>query len=129
MRNFACVAALLLLSSLAATAAIPIVNSSTIDYGAQQITINGSGFNPRGTAPSVLFNNVLEVPLTFTDSQVVAAVPQGTVAGSYRVRIVNSQANFYDFDVTYGAVGFAGKPASDLPVTTYLADYDASNVP
>jgi len=28
-----------------------------------------------------------------------------------------------------GAIAFAGKPASNLPVTTYLSDFDASNVP
>src|SRR5215475_9508211 len=27
-----------------------------------------------------------------------------------------------------GAITFAGKPASNLPVTTYLSDFDASNV-
>ena len=35
-------------------------------------------------------------------------MPAGTQAGSYRLKITNSQGNFYEFDVTYGAVGPQG---------------------
>ncbi|MFY9561698.1 MAG: LamG-like jellyroll fold domain-containing protein [Terriglobales bacterium] len=108
MRCFASTVAVLLLSSLFAAASVPVVNNSSINYTAQQITINGSGFSPKGTAPTVLFNNIVIPPLSFSDLQVVAPVPSGTVAGSYRLRITNSQGNFYEFDVTYGAVGPQG---------------------
>lgn len=108
MRHLACIAAVLLLTSLFAAAATPVVNNSTIDYTAQQITISGSGFSPKGIAPAVLFNNVAITPVSFSDSQIVAPVPSGTVPGSYRLRITNSQGNFYEFDLTYGAVGPQG---------------------
>jgi Collagen triple helix repeat (20 copies)/IPT/TIG domain len=91
-----------------ATASTPLVNNSSIDYVAQRITVNGSGFNPKGVAPTVLFNNVAITPVSFSDSQIVAPVPNGTAAGSYRLRITNSQGNVYEFDVTYGAVGPQG---------------------
>lgn len=56
-------AAVLQLSALFAAAAapvVPVVNNSTINYSLSpnQITVNGSGFKPSSTAPTVLFNNV-----------------------------------------------------------------------
>src|SRR5262249_15048401 len=53
-------------------------------------------------------NNTNLTILSFSDSQVVAALPAGTQPGSYRLRITTSQGNFYEFDVTYGAVGPQG---------------------
>lgn len=98
------------LSSLFAAAATPVVNNSVINYGVtpNQITINGSGFQPQSAAPTVLFNNSTLTVVSFTNMQVVANLPSGTSAGSYRLRITNSQGNFYEFDVTYGAVGPQG---------------------
>ncbi len=105
--------AFLLLSSLFATAAspvIPVVNNSTIDYGLNpnRITINGSGFRPSSAAPTVLFNNVNLTIISSSNTQVVANLPASTQAGTYRVRVTNSQSNFYESGVTYGAVGPQG---------------------
>lgn len=110
MRHFVFNAAVLLLSSLFAAAATPVVNNSVINYSVSpnQITINGSGFQPQSAAPTVLFNNVTLTLGSFSNAQVVANLPTGTSAGSYRLRITNSQGNYYEFDVTYGAVGPQG---------------------
>ncbi|MGA3194981.1 MAG: IPT/TIG domain-containing protein, partial [Terriglobales bacterium] len=102
---------LLLTSLLAAAAPQPVVNSDIINYGVSpnEITINGSAFSTSGTAPTVLFNNINVAPLvSFTNKQIVARLPAGTPAGSYRLRITNSQGNFYEFDVTCGATGPQG---------------------
>jgi hypothetical protein len=58
MPTFALIATFLLLSSLFAVAATPLVNNSSINYSLSpnQITINGSGFSPQGRSPTVLFN-------------------------------------------------------------------------
>jgi hypothetical protein len=110
MRHFTFTAAVLLFVSSFAAAATPVVNSSVINYSAapNQITIAGSGFSPQGKTPTVLFNNVNLTVVSFSDTQIVANLPTGTQAASYRLRVTNSQGNFYEFDVTYGAVGPQG---------------------
>jgi Collagen triple helix repeat (20 copies)/IPT/TIG domain len=110
MRHFALIT-VMLFGSLVATAATPVVNNSTLTYTSapNQITINGSGFSPQGKVPTVLFNNASLSPLvSFSDTQIVANLPAGTQAASYRLRITNSQGNYYEFSVTYGAVGPQG---------------------
>jgi hypothetical protein len=112
MRYFVLPAVLLLTSLFAAGASsLPVVDDTTINYGVNpsQITINGSGFISKGSAPTVLFNNVSLAPLvSFTNLQIVANLPTGTGAGTYRLRITNSHGDYYEFDVTYGAVGPQG---------------------
>jgi hypothetical protein len=92
MPTFALIATFLLLSSLFAVAATPLVNNSSINYSLSpnQITINGSGFSPQGRSPTVLFNNATLSLVSFTDLQIVAGLPSGTSAGTYRLRVINS---------------------------------------
>jgi hypothetical protein len=110
MRSFVSIVSTVMLASLFAAAATPVVNNSTINYGVSpnQITIAGSGFSPQGKTPTVLFNNLTLPLVSFTDTQIIATLPAGTQAASYRLRTTNSQGNFYEFDVTYGAVGPQG---------------------
>jgi hypothetical protein len=81
MRYFV-IPSVLLLTSLFAAATTPVVNNSSINYGVNpnQITINGSGFSPKSSAPMVLFNNVSLTLLSFIDLQIVANLPTGTHA-------------------------------------------------
>ena len=94
----------LLLVSNAAHAAIT-VNSTTIDYTSNLITIKGSSFSPGGGTPTVTLNGVTFALVWFTNTTILATLPSGTAAGSYRLRITNGGGEFYEFDVTYGAVG------------------------
>jgi Collagen triple helix repeat (20 copies)/IPT/TIG domain len=93
-------------------AALPLVlNNATINYGASpnQITINGTGFSNFGIAPTVLFNDVNVAPLvSFTNEQIVANLPVNTSAGTYRLKITNSEGKSRQFDVTSGSVGPPG---------------------
>jgi hypothetical protein len=100
---------ILLMSSfaIAVSPVMPIVNNSTIDYGLNRITINGSGFRPATAAPTVQFNNANLILVSSTNTQIVANLTT-TQAGDYRLRVTNSQGNFYEFAVTYGAVGPQG---------------------
>jgi Collagen triple helix repeat (20 copies)/IPT/TIG domain len=108
MRLFPLFPAFVLLTSLFAAASTPVVDKTSIDYTQKIISITGSGFSPKGIAPTVLFNNSPLTVTSFSDTQISGQVPTGTSAGSYRLRITNSQGNVYEFDVTYGAVGPQG---------------------
>src|SRR5207249_1853805 len=110
MRHITVTAAVLLLYSSFAAAATPVVNNSTIYYNTSpnQITIAGSGFSPQAKTPTVLFNNVGLSVVSFSDTQIIANLPSGTQAATYRLRVTNSQGNSYEFDVTYGAMGPQG---------------------
>ena len=46
----------------AAAPSTPVVNSTLINYIANQITIGGQNFSPSGVAPTVLFNGVSLAP-------------------------------------------------------------------
>src|SRR5436190_8849400 len=114
MRHITVTAAVLLLCSSFAAAATPVVNNSTINYNTSpnQITIAGSGFSPQAKTPTVLFNNVGLSVVSFSDTQIIANLPSGTQAATYRLRVTNSQGNSYEFDVTYGAMGPQGPVTS-----------------
>ena len=65
--------AVLFLSSLfvfAAPPATPIVNNTSINYTANQITLNGSDFSPTGKVPTVLINNVTLTLASFTNTAI-----------------------------------------------------------
>jgi hypothetical protein len=75
MHRFASIVAVLLLLPLFAAASAPIALNAIVNYGVSpnQITIDGSGFSPKGVAPQVIFNNGSLTPLvSFTDSVIVA---------------------------------------------------------
>ncbi len=96
----------LLLGSLFAAAATPLVNNSEINYTSNQITINGQGFSNN---PVVLFNAINLAPLvSATPQKIVANLPAATAPGTYRLNITNNAGNIYEFDVTFGAVGPQG---------------------
>src|SRR5438445_6958437 len=97
----------LLLSSLLAGAATPLVNNTSIDYTTNRITINGQNFSVN---PSVLFNAINLAPLvSATGQNIVANLPAGTQAATYRLRVTNNAGNIYQFDVTFGAVVRKGR--------------------
>ena len=100
--------AVLFLSALfvfAAPPATPLVNNTSINYPANQISISGLDFSPTGKAPIVLFNAITMTLASFTNTAIVANLPSGTAAGTYRLRITSSAGTFYEFDVSFGANG------------------------
>ena len=94
MRKIMLATFLLLTPCLGFGAVIPIltVNSATINYGANQVTFNGGGFEPLKKAPTVLFNGAPLTVNTFTNTQVVATLPAGTTAGTYATIVANNPA-------------------------------------
>lgn len=101
-------ATFLLLAPLVAFAATPAVTSGTINYATNQVTLIGSGFQPAKAAPTVTFNGVALTLNSAGNTQIVATLPTGTVAGTFDLTIKNSQGNSSDFDMTYGATGPQG---------------------
>ncbi len=101
---------LLLTPCLAFAAAIPIltVNNATINYGVNQVTFSGSGFEPAKKAPTVLFNGAPLTVNSYTNTQIVATLPAHTTAGTYAIIVANSLGEFNNFDLTYGAAGPQG---------------------
>ena len=101
---------LLVLVSTLSFAATPVtVNSASISYTANTITVTGQGFCAGGTLPSVVF---AKVALTVTtspcaDTSVVATLPV-QAQGSYSLTVTNGSGGSAAFDVTYGAVGPQG---------------------
>jgi hypothetical protein len=86
----------------------PVVNNGTINYQKNQVTLNGSGFEPAKTAPVVRLNGAALVLDSFTNAEIVATLPAKTPAGTYTLTVVNSEGGSTVFDLTYGATGPQG---------------------
>lgn len=91
-----------------AVATNPVVNNGTINYAANRVTLNGSGFEPATTAPVVRLNGAALVLDSFSNAEIVATLPAKTSAGSYSLTVTNSQGAATVFDLTYGAAGPQG---------------------
>jgi hypothetical protein len=103
------VVALSATSLFGATAAIvPVVNNGTINYGKNQVTLNGAGFEPASAAPVVRLNGAALVLDSFTNAEIVATLPAKTPAGTYTLTVVNSQGAGTVLDLTYGSEGPQG---------------------
>jgi hypothetical protein len=95
-------------SFLSAAVSVPVVNNGTINYGKNQVTLNGSGFEPAKAAPVVRLNGAALVLDSFSNAEIVATLPAKTAAGTYTLTVVNSQGGSTVFDLTYGATGPQG---------------------
>jgi hypothetical protein len=107
MRRIA-TAVLLLLAPLVALAAVPVVNSGTINYQTNQITLTGTGFEPAKAKPTVQFNGATLALVSFSNTQVVATLPAAVTPGTFNLTVTNSQGNGVDFNMTYGPTGPQG---------------------
>jgi len=90
----------LLLVPIAAIAN-PVVQSGTVNYAANQVTLTGSGFQPNKTAPTVLFDGAKPKVDSSSDALIVATRPSKTAAGTFRLTVKDSLGNFANFDLTY----------------------------
>ena len=90
----AMVALVLLTFAVSAYGSTPqpvIINNVAINYTNNQLTIDGSGFDPAAKAPTVNFNGANLTLVSFTNNVVVAKLPAGTTAGTYQLNVTNSQ--------------------------------------
>ncbi len=108
MRRIMLATLLVLVPWFANAASTPVVNSGTINYLTNQITLTGSGFQPAKAKPTVLFDGAGLTLSTFSNTQIVATLPAATPAGSFSLTVTNSAGNSAVFDMTYGATGLQG---------------------
>ncbi len=101
---------LLLLAPLSTfgAAANPVVQSGTINYTSNQVTLTGSNFQPEKNGPTVLFDGTDLKVDSSSDTQIVATLPANTPAGTFRLTVKDSSGNSSKFDLTYGAAGPQG---------------------
>jgi len=102
------VLAFLFLAVSARSATGPLIFSAVVHNSANQIIITGNGFSPAGTAPIVTLDGTRLVLVSFTDQSVLANMPTGLNAGSYRLGLTNSSGQNPTITVTIGAVGPTG---------------------
>ena len=72
------------------------------------ISITGKHFDPSGIAPTVTLDNTELALVSATNQIVVANLPSGLAAGSYRLTLTISAGESAVFDVTIGAAGPTG---------------------
>jgi RHS repeat-associated protein len=99
----------------------PMVTSVSPASGVagQQVTINGSGFQPtRGAGSYVYFNNVTATVNSWTDAQIVATVPLGAGTGPVAV-YVNGWSNLDQVFTTPDPIVTSVSPSSG-PVGTQV---------
>ena len=113
-------AALLALAPSVSFGGIPIltVNNTTINYGTNQVTINGFAFEPFKKAPAVIMAGGSLAIVSYTDTQIVATLPTTIAAGNYGIVVRNAIGELFPFVITYGSVGpqgLQGPPGSVGP--------------
>ncbi len=87
----------------------PVIDSGTINYVSNQLTLTGSGFEPSKKQPVVQFNGNPLTLVSASDAQIVAQLPAVVVPGTFDVTITPSGCGSIDFNMTYGAVGPQGQ--------------------
>jgi hypothetical protein len=100
--------ALLLFAPPLAVAAVPVVQSGTINYVTNQITLTGSAFQPAKAKPTVLFDGTALTVTSSTNTQIIATLPAGVAPGTFDLTVSNSGGNSVVFDMSYGAIGPQG---------------------
>jgi hypothetical protein len=76
----------LLLVPIAAIAN-PVVQSGTVNYAANQVTLTGSGFQPNKAAPTVFFGGAKLKIDSSSNAQIVATLSSKTAAGTFRLTV------------------------------------------
>ena len=65
----------------------PAVNSGTINYQTNQVTLIGAGFKPATTAPTVAFSNTALSLVSATNNQIVAKLPGSVAPGTFSITV------------------------------------------
>jgi len=102
-------------------AQVPTIASVRIAYGiptpsTNTITIIGNFFNPKGIAPSVVMGvTALTVNPGFTNTKIVATLPNNLAAGAYLLTVMNHPySNSGVFVVNNGKAGLQGQGTTGL---------------
>lgn len=98
-----------------ATASVPVVNSGTINYNTNQITLTGSGFEPTTAAPTVEFNGAALSLVSASNIQIVAKLPSSVPPGTFNITVTTKSGKSAVFDMTYGATGPQGPSGPQGP--------------
>jgi trimeric autotransporter adhesin len=98
----------LICSAAMAYAQTPTIVSTIVNSTTKQITITGVSLTPATGSPVVKLDGVVLTLVSSSSSQIVADLPTGLAAGTYRLAVNNGSATPAAFDVAYGAVGPTG---------------------
>jgi len=100
----------LFLSSNLFASVTPDVTNTSVNSGVTQLTINGTGFAPTNSAPTVVLGTSTLSVVSFSDTQIVATLPTNEPSGSYELSVTDAGggAKTTTFGVTIGAVGPTG---------------------
>jgi len=114
MKRYLCTLLLLVSApSFAAVVTPVVIDSVSINYTINTITITGQGFCADLKAPTVTFNGrkLRLVTTVCSRTSAVANLPAQQL-GSYSLTVTNGSEGAATFDVTYGAVGLQGPQGS-----------------
>jgi hypothetical protein len=101
-------AAWLISSAALVHAQTPTIVSTTINSTTKQITIIGTDLLPTSGSPVVHLDRALLTLVSSSSTQILASLPTGLTAGSFRLTVSNGTSTPGVFDSTYGAVGPQG---------------------
>src|ERR1700722_11036745 len=108
IRKSAAAIAWLICSAVMAQAQTPTIVSAIVNPAVGQITIVGTNLAPATGAPVVKLDLITLTLVLFSSAQIVADLPAGLTAGTYRLTVNNGSATAGVFDVSDGVVGPQG---------------------
>jgi hypothetical protein len=108
IRNLGAAVAWLICSAAMAYAQTPTIVSAIVNSATKQITITGVSLTPATGAPVVKLDSITLTLVSSSSALIVADLPTGLAAGTYRLVVNNGSATPGVFDVTNGAVGAQG---------------------
>jgi hypothetical protein len=92
---------LLLTPRLVFAATALVIDTATVNCTANEVVVNGSGFKPASTAPTVQLGGTTLIVITSTNTQIVADMPVDLAkAGTFSLNVTNSQGSSGSFDVS-----------------------------
>ena len=97
----------LICSAAMAHAQTPTIVSAIVNSATKQITITGTSLTATG-APVVKLDSTTLTLVSSSSTQIVANLPAGLAAGTYRMTVSNGSGTVGVFDVSNGVVGPQG---------------------
>ena len=114
IRKLEMAVAWLICSAVMAHAQTPTIVSAIVNSATKQITITGASLTATG-APVVKLDSATLTLVSSSSTQIVANLPAGLAAGTYRMTVSNGSGTQGLFDVTNGAVGPQGPAGPSGP--------------